>query len=119
MPCTITAFLPMTFVCKWHTDCEIEVFQPANTSAYVGKCIKCQQEQDAKENIMQAEQQNEIKELKFDNENLVEVNQKLVEAIREKQKKIADLSAKPKRKPSLYLDGRKINFVTKKKGGKK
>jgi hypothetical protein len=50
MPATITAFLPMTFVCKWHPDCELEVFQPQNSVAFVGKCIKCQQEQDAKDN---------------------------------------------------------------------
>ena len=54
MPCTITAFIPMTFVCKWHTGCEIEVFQPANNSAYVGKCIKCQQEQDMLQNNQSA-----------------------------------------------------------------
>jgi len=52
MPATITAFLPMTFVCRWHTDCELEVFQPVNQVTYVGSCIKCQQKHDAELNAV-------------------------------------------------------------------
>jgi transcription elongation factor Elf1 len=99
MPSTITAFIPMTFVCKWHPDCELEVFQPANNSAYVGKCYKCVQENDRQLNELTAKVDEQIKFV-------------------DKTIKAEEAKIKTKKKPSLYLNGRKINFVTK-KGGKK
>jgi len=51
----------MTFVCKWHTDCELEVFQPANNAAYVGKCYKCVQENDRRLNELTKKVDEQIK----------------------------------------------------------
>jgi hypothetical protein len=96
MPVTITAFIPMTYVCKWHPDCELEVFQPANQMAYVGKCIKCVQENDRQLNELTTKLDEQIKLVK----------------IKAKEAKI-----KPK-KTSLYLYGVKTKHNLK-KGGKK
>ena len=103
MPHTITAFIPMTFVCKHHQSCELEVFQPANSVTYVGKCIKCQQENDRVLNGLNFERNDHIA---------------LIQSLQERLKNF-EQPTKPKRGSSLYLNGRKINFVTKKKGGKK
>ena len=46
----ITLNLIMTYQCKIHPSCELEVFQPANGLCYVTPCIKCVQEKDALHN---------------------------------------------------------------------
>ena len=94
----ITLNLIMTYQCKIHHSCELEVFQPANGLCYVTPCIQCVQEKDALHNQIVSLQN------KFNKGCLTRLKQ---------------TKAKAKRERSLYLDGRKINFVTKKKGGKK
>ena len=97
MPATITLNIRMTYCCRIHTDVELDVFQPTNGVCSVVPCIKCVQEKDALHNQI-VSLQNEF------NKN--------------QHNKLGQIKRKLKKKPSLYLNGRKINFVTK-KGGKK
>jgi hypothetical protein len=107
----ITLNLQMSYRCRIHPDVELDAFQSVNGLCTVGACIKCQQEQDMLHNNQLAIIQT-LRE-KFDL--LTAKNHELKLRIN----KLNEVDKTIEKKPSLYLNGRKINFVTKKKGGKK
>ena len=99
MPTIINIF--MHYVCAKHPNQELVVVQPSNQACQVTPCPVCCSTNE--------EQENRIREIRFDRDNLEEVNQRLVADIKEKQKKIANLS-KPKtrkNKQGEYLKGGK------------